>query len=63
MLIYPTNMLWSDSNTSNHDYVVLNISLGTINQSSWFRTQETVLQFVGIEKYTDKRNFIIFTFA
>ena len=49
MLIYPTNMLGSDSNTSNRDYVVLDISYGTVNQSSCFRTQETALPFVAQE--------------
>ena len=49
MLIHPTNMLGSDSNTSIHDYVVLDILQGSIYQRSWFRTQETVLQFVAQE--------------
>ena len=62
MFIYPTNMLGSDSNTSNHDYIVLDILLGTINQSTWFRTQETVLQFKAQEykKNTNKGYFAWF---
>ena len=49
MLIYPRNMLGCDSNTSYHEYVVLDISLGIINQSSFLRTQEKVLQIVALE--------------
>ena len=40
MLIYPTNMLGSDSNTSYHQYVVLDISLGTINQNSFLELKK-----------------------
>ena len=49
MLTYPRNMLGCDSNTSYHQYVLLDISLGIINQSSFLRTQETVLQIVAME--------------